>query len=367
MNDVTIQAIKDAASTLFNDNYKYMVMWSDNGGILWYPMFYVIAFFVVTIIASLAATYRYKISYDLVVWYVIILVPTCLLGARLWSAIIGDLKWEDFFKQTGGMAIQGGVVVGVIDALIFFPLMTKKPKYQVRVVENDLPKIIKPSFLIFVDCIIPLILFGQAIGRWGNYFNGELYGGDLGNDPQSMQWLQNIMPGVPDRMMSQISNSEHGLIEGHYYQPLFLYEGVLNILSFMVIYFWLPNYKNIKLGVIGASYFWIYGIIRFSLEPLRNAQYTFSGTYVINAILTALGVIFTILFQFITPKYRHKQLLYMVYIKYMRYPLIKIGIKFKNKKAMSFQLKDKGLVNYGFEKPYNFIRNEHNPLYYADR
>ncbi len=371
---VNVTAVNMEQIHLFDDNFKYAIKWVANGettGILWYPLFYLFAFFTCVIIGSIAAHWRYKVSYDLIIWYTIILVPTCLLGARFWSACIGDLKWENFFTpRTGGLAIQGGIVVGVIDAMIFFPLMTRKAKYQVRIVENDLPKIVKPSFLIFVDCIIPLILIGQAIGRWGNFFNGELFGRDLGPDAASLQWLTNIMPGVTPRMQCVQYGSNpliDSLTNGDYYQPLFLYEGVLNILAFLIIYIWLPNYKDIRLGTIGMSYFWIYGCIRFGMEPLRNSQYTFTSTYILNGILCALGIAGTIYTQFFGPKYRDKQLLYMVWIKYIRLPFIKLGIKMKMKWALQFEIKDKGLKNYGFEKPYNFCRSEHNPLYYANR
>lgn len=332
----------------------------------WYAIFFMIGFFVTIVIACITCHFRYKLKYDILFWFAILLVPASLLGARFWSACIGDLPWEDFFTRSGGLAIQGGVVASVIVAIIYFPLMLKKPTYHVRTIFEGKTCIAKPSMWIFLDIITPLVLLGQAIGRWGNFFNGELFGRQV--DPSSLHWLEVIMPGVYDHMQAVVSGpAAEGLINGAYYEPLFLYEGLLNIFFFLIIYLLLPNFKQIKIGVIGSLYFVIYGIIRFSLEPLRFSAYTFIGTYVINGILMTLGIVLFILCQFVLPKYRHKQLLYMFYIKHIRIHFIRLGIKMKIKKAIEFTYKDKDLKNYGFEKPYSFLRAENAPIYYADR
>ena len=334
----------------------------------WYPFLFIIGFFVCIIIASLVARYRYKVSYDIILWLSLIIIPSAILGARLWSAMIGDLDWKNFFKfQTGGLAIQGGVVFAFIASIIFLSIILKKPKFHVRVEYNDLVKIEKPSIWIFIDILLPLILFGQAIGRWGNFFNGEIFGQQV--SAESLNWLKILMPAVFDHMQCVQGDLAlaNGLVNGAYYQPLFLYESTINIIFFLFIYFLLPSFKKIKIGVIGSSYFIIYGIIRFIFEPLRFQSYAFAGTYVINSILLVTGIVLVILTQFILPKYRHKQILYMIWIKYIRFYLIKIGIKLKINKAIEYTYHDKNLENYGFEKKYDFDRDKNNPIYYGNR
>ena len=71
---------------------------------------------------------------------------------------------------------------------------------------------------------------------------------------------------------------------GAYYQPLFLYEGLINLAGFLILYFGLEFIKQIKAGTIGVSYILWYGVVRLCLEPLRDSQYSFLATYVLSVI-----------------------------------------------------------------------------------
>ncbi len=349
------------AARLFQDPDFTIAFW----GIPWYAIFVMLGFLIALIIGCFQCRKHYKIPYDCFYYYAIILVPVALFGARFWSACIGDLEWENFFTRSGGLAIQGGVVSSLIAAFIFFPLILRKPKYHVRVEEDNKTFILKPSMWIMLDIGLPLVLIGQAIGRWGNFFNGELFGEDLGvagpND--TLQWLKILMPGVYDHMIAQSTGD--GVILNHIYQPLFLYEGTLNIITFVIIYFILPNIKSIKAGVVGSLYLVDYGIIRFCLEPLRNQSFTFMGTYIINGIMLGVGVILVILAQFVCPKYRTKQLVYHAYCVCMRLPFIKMLVAFKSKKGQEFLNLDPELKQFGFSKMPTFVRTEDEMLYYG--
>ena len=123
-------------------------------------------------------------------------IPVAILGARFWSCCIGDCQWYQFFDfSTGGLAIQGGVVLTVIAALIFFPLILKSNKYKVRDIKTDPqdPQVRQVSMWVYVDAIVPCILIGQVLGRWGNYFNQELYGSII-SDQSFMAWLRDHLP-----------------------------------------------------------------------------------------------------------------------------------------------------------------------------
>lgn len=80
--------------------------------------------------------FHYKVSYEPGFYYMFVCIPVSILCARLWSLAIGDATDFLNFRQ-GGLAIQGGVIGGVISALIFFPLILKKPTFHVRDVDAD--------------------------------------------------------------------------------------------------------------------------------------------------------------------------------------------------------------------------------------
>ncbi len=353
------------AARLWKDPDFSIAFW----GIRWYAIFFMLGFLIALMIGCFWCRKHYKIPYDCFYYYGLILVPTALFGARFWSACIGDLQWSNFFnfRHSGGLAIQGGVIFSLIAAFIFFPLILKKPKYHVRVEEGDKVYILKPSMWVMLDIGLPLVLIGQAIGRWGNFFNGELFGADLGpagpNDP--LQWLHTLMPGVYERMKATSTGIGEGVVNGNIYQPLFLYESMLNILTFSIIYFVLPNIKQIKAGVVGSLYLVDYGIIRFCMEPLRNHAFSFLGTYILNGIMLAAGVILIILAQWVCPRYRKKQLLYHAYCVCMRLPFIKMLVAFKTKRGTEILHIDPELKQFGFNKKPSFERNDEEMLYYG--
>lgn len=333
--------------------------------IRWYAIFVMLGFFVAIVLICYRAKYFYKLNYDFIFYFVIIAIPSSLLGARFWSCVIGDTSWGNFVNfRSGGLAIQGGVMLTMLIACIYFPLILKKPKYHVRIEEDGKVFIRKPSIWILADVVFPVILLGQAIGRWGNFFNGEIFGPDAGNG-ESLQWLKILMPGVYEKMQIPLNatNLQNGLIAGHFYQPLFLYESFVNVLLFIILYFLVPNFKKIKVGVIGSSYFVIYGIIRLSMEPLRYGAYAFKGTYVINILMLLAGLLFMILAQFICPKRRNRRIIFEFYCKLIKKPYLLMMRALKLEKYES--LTDKMIKNnYGYNKEIIFIREKSEFLYY---
>lgn len=296
----------------------------------WYALISMLGYIVAICVYLLSIWKRYKISVDVGFYYIFVAIPMILLGARFWSACIGDLQWSEFFKfGTGGLAIQGGVVFGIIGALIYFPIILHFPKYHKRVVENGHVYIQRPSMWLYADAIVPTILLGQAIGRWGNFFNGELFGHPVSAD--QLSWLKAIMPGVYDHMYAtngatipldpsyansvfaqpvNMVNPKTGETvsyiakQGTFFQPLFLYESFLNIIAFCLIYGLLAEIKQIKAGVITGLYFVCYGMIRFGMESQRNQDFAFTGTYILNGILLTIGVILVVYCQFFATKLR---------------------------------------------------------------
>lgn len=206
--------------------------------------------------------------------------PAGIVGARLWWIIAEGKPFGDIYKiWEGGLAIQGGVLLGVIAGVIF--MVTKR---------KNIP------LLLATDCIVPNILLAQAIGRWGNFFNQEVYGYCV----ERWNWLPTF---ITDRLSIRLNLEGNGwmtLSNGNYVYlceggasqmvlPLFLIESVLNTIGFFVIVYGIPalfkfisnkTKGKIKLanGDLMCSYLIWYGIVRAVLEPLRNVEFIMGTT-----------------------------------------------------------------------------------------
>jgi len=229
----------------------------------WYGLLIAIALLVCVLIAvRLAKTRGIEEGkmYDLALWSAI----GGIIGARLYDVLF--IAWDyyhnhllDIFKiWQGGLAIHGAVIGGLIALLI-----------AVRVK--------KISFWPLLDLFVVLPL-GQAIGRWGNYFNQELFGG-----PTSLPWGIPIDP----------ANRPLQYLDRQYFHPTFLYESLLNLILFGVLLFAFK--KKAKTGVIFCLYLIGYGFIRIFTEFIRIDETTllfgirlpqvFSGAVIVAALI----------------------------------------------------------------------------------
>lgn len=182
------------------------------------------------------------------------IIPLGILGARLFSVIFEDgLTIADFFKfREGGMSIIGAIIGGLIGVII-------------------LCLIRKHNFLDVADLIVTVLILAQAIGRWGNYFNNELYGQQITNP--NLQWFPFAVQ-----------------IDGLYYEALFFYESFFNIIGFVIIFclFWFIKNKGVALG----TYLIYYGTLRFILEPRRQAEFILDvGSVQVSRLMSAVMVI----------------------------------------------------------------------------
>lgn len=162
------------------------------------------------------------------------------LGARLayvsthLSRFEGEW-WKVIAIWEGGLALYGGLTVGAIVIVIF----TRKWGASL------------PDFL---DSVVPGVAFAQAMGRWGNYFNQELFG-----TPTDLPWGLEIAP--------QFRPPQYADYET--FHPTFLYESVLNaILGFTII--WAGNRFPSLRGRLVGIYFIGYGVVRFVMELIRT-------------------------------------------------------------------------------------------------
>ncbi|HAS55907.1 MAG TPA: prolipoprotein diacylglyceryl transferase [Firmicutes bacterium] len=194
--------------------------------------------------------------------------PAGLLGARIWyvvgnwngdaangvafSKLMGtDQWWRIFAVWEGGLTILGGAVGGIIAGVIFMRIRRKYVDVRWA-----------------MDMIVPTILIAQAIGRWGNFFNVEVYGGET---PIS-SW--NFLPTFIQMQMSYNGNGSL-LGNGTMHVPLFLIESIANIIGYYVIAYLIPFIwkKYRPTGSLCGCYLIWYGIVRIIMEPLRDVNY----------------------------------------------------------------------------------------------
>lgn len=187
-----------------------------------------------------------RIPVDILLILIIITIPSALIGARLFWIIEvaisnkssnGTLdRWWAIWE--GGLSIQGGVLLPTICDLIY--LRRKRTIVDTR-----------KAFGI----ILPNVLLGQAIGRWGNFANHELYGGICSFD--SIKWLGE---GIAFNMY----------IDGSFRIPLFLIESFTSFVGYFLIVWVILQLNLLRPGSTGALYLIWYGLIRTILEPFRD-------------------------------------------------------------------------------------------------
>ncbi len=190
---------------------------------------------------------------DLALWMVVGAIP----AARLYYVLF---EWEQYAADPGsafaiwqgGIAIHGALLGGMLAALVF-------------------AKLNRISFWQLMDLVAPAVILGQAIGRWGNFFNSEAFG-----RPTDLPWKlfipekvvingQNFFPRPP-----QFANVD-------YFHPTFLYESLWNLgVLGLLLYLFFRGIKaaktggaSLKLGTIACTYFMAYSLGRVWIEGLR--------------------------------------------------------------------------------------------------
>lgn len=212
----------------------------------WYGLFMVLGIIAALGVSlKLARYYQIKAEtiFDLAFWLIIV----GLLGARIYDVFLNFSYYSDYpldiFKiWQGGLAIHGALLAGL--ATIYF--FSKRQKI---------------SFWVFTAIITPGLAIGQAIGRFGNYFNQELFG-----LPTAKPW------GIPIDLMNRPAN----YITDQFFHPTFLYESLGCLLIFIVLIS--LNYLFIKKNklnsrhnniLLTAVYMILYSILRFCLEYIK--------------------------------------------------------------------------------------------------
>ena len=206
--------------------------------IAWYAL--IITFgMVCAVLYTIFRAKKIGIVLDDILDYVIFTIPIGIIGARLYYVLF---KLEDFNSlsdvlniREGGLAIYGGIIAGTITVYV-------------------VSRIKKISFCALGDCCTPGIILAQAIGRWGNFMNGEAYGSQT-----------DIFCRMGIYGTNSVSDYHNNVIFVH---PTFLYESLWNLLGFALINIF---YKHKKYdGQIILLVFGWYGLGRMFIEGLRS-------------------------------------------------------------------------------------------------
>lgn len=178
---------------------------------------------------------------DFAIWLVVAAIPS----ARLYYVLF---EWQEYAQRPediiaiwkGGIAIHGAILGGLVAGLIFARLK-------------------RISFWQITDLIAPSLILGQAIGRWGNFFNSEAFGA-----PTNLPW----------KLFIPVARRPPGFENVAYYHPTFLYESLWNLGVFAILislFFWGLKAKNrLKVGTLFLVYLIAYSSGRFWIEGLRT-------------------------------------------------------------------------------------------------
>lgn len=220
-------------SLLLVDRVAFTVAGFD---VYWYGVIICAAIITAVLVATGLCKAR-KYDTEMPLNIALVILPAGILSARLFAILFdSSMKMSDFFNfRTGGMSIIGAVIGGGLALLIY--LLIKKEK----------------NMLLYFDTLCVVLILAQAIGRWGNYFNEEVYGQVV----EASSWMARFPFAIK--------------IDGVFYQALFFYEFVLNIIGFMILSAFFTTEKNT--GYVTGLYLVYYGAIRALLEPLRQETY----------------------------------------------------------------------------------------------
>lgn len=230
----------------------------------------------------LLATYIAKKSgqnpddyYDIAIYSIIFAV----IGARLYYVVF---KWEYYSQdlsrilniREGGLAIYGGVIAAVITVYIY-------------------SKVKKLNFGLVTDTAGPGLILGQCIGRWGNFFNREAFGGYTNN----LFAMQLPVSAVRNSDITMELRENIVVVDGISYiqvHPTFLYESMWNFsLLIILLIYWKHRKFN---GEVFLLYLFGYGVGRFWIESLRTDQLIIPGIgYPVSMALAACMVIGSLL------------------------------------------------------------------------
>lgn len=234
--------------------------------IYWYSVL-IVASLIIGMYFSLKEATKNNLGKDFLYDLIFYLIPVAIIGARTYYVVFNFSLFKDnlldiFKLWEGGLAIYGAVIA----SLIFIVYYCKKNSKNI---------------LLTVDTLVPYLILGQAIGRWGNFINKEAHGAIT-----TLEYLKSI--NIPNFII------EGMYINGSYYIPTFLYESLWCLLGFIILLIIRKYNKYKNKGILLFTYFIWYGIGRFFIEGLRTDSLylgIFRVSQLVSIILVLIGII----------------------------------------------------------------------------
>lgn len=253
----------------------------------WYAICILIGI-LVAVYAGIKEGKKLGIPSDYVYTGVLFILPCAIIGTRLWWVLFNLDKIHSFIDVIaiwdGGLAIQGGIIATIISLIAYC-------------------KIRKISIYRIVDIVAPGFFIGQIFGRFGNFFNHELYGPIVKN----VELFKNILPNFI---------TENMFINGFYRHPTFLYESILNLVGLVIILVCRNKWKRVESGDAAGLYLVWYGLVRCFTESLRAQSGAneilmvgpISVSILVSIIFIFAGIAFLVVKRFVGPRTNYLEL-----------------------------------------------------------
>lgn len=245
-----------------------------NFEIRWYGILIVLGIFIGMFIAYYNSN-KLNLDFEKIIDGFLVAFPCAIVGARAYYVFFefDNFKnniWSVFNLRTGGLAIHGGLIGALIGTIIYC-------------------KFKKIEMMKYLDVVAPSLILAQAIGRWGNFMNGEAHG-----DVVSYEFISKFPEFIQKGMY----------LDGHYYNPTFLYESMWNLIIFLILMIILHKKKSNENGVVIASYAVLYSVGRFFIESLRTDSLMI-GNIRIAQFMSILGVVIGITYIIYVKSKKH--------------------------------------------------------------
>ena len=184
-----------------------------------------------------------------------------LCGARLYEVAFnwdyyGRFPWKIIAVWEGGLAMHGGLIAGPLVGL----LLARRWGVPIR---------------RGLDVVAPSMVLGQAIGRWGNFFNEEAFG-----RPTDLPWKLYISP----------LHRPPEFRDAQFFHPTFLYESLWDALVFALLVWWVRPRMGRHPDAVFFSYLGLYSVGRFFIEALRLDSFWVAG-FRVAQLASIVGVI----------------------------------------------------------------------------